>query len=329
MAPCCRDCFEWLVSFAINVDNHDSYGSQNSTNKEEQEEESSGGFENILKGYTGEIKPLSMFKKQLFNRHGYNLAVFPGGIVKGVREAFNPHAVLHILTVGIGEIIIQGLESGTFIAMDSTGKVYGEEDPRDDRVRFMEHVHGNYVTYLNKKYAHMGWYLALKQSGSPKRGELTSYPWPQKAILFTYRDPYPKSIPAIQLRNQHGYLLRLKDLKVTGTRDTNDECSIFELLPGNDEGVFRIHCIENDSYIAMGRDGNLYGHKDSSNPDTLFIQHSHERFFEYLSHRWAHSGWYLAIKKNGLTKKGKKTFFPPHQNAILFEHLDPSVRENP
>ena len=76
---------------------------------------------------------------QLYNKHGYNLAIFLGeamfgrqslslfcvdGSVRGVREAFHPAAVLELEVVRAGEVRIRGVEAGTFLAMDRSGAVH-------------------------------------------------------------------------------------------------------------------------------------------------------------------------------------------------------------
>ena len=41
----------------------------------------------------------------------------------GIRDAFDPKAVLQLIPLGVGEVRIQGLESGLFLAMNSKGGV--------------------------------------------------------------------------------------------------------------------------------------------------------------------------------------------------------------
>jgi len=66
----------------------------------------------------------------------------------GVREAFHPNAVLELSTVGLGEVKIVGLETGLYLAMNSEGQLYGEEDSGNESAVFIEKTHGSYLVYL-------------------------------------------------------------------------------------------------------------------------------------------------------------------------------------
>ena len=44
----------------------------------------------------------------------------------GIRDAFDPTAVLQLIPLGVGEVRIQGLESGLYLAMNSKGGVISE-----------------------------------------------------------------------------------------------------------------------------------------------------------------------------------------------------------
>ena len=68
----------------------------------------------------------------------------------GVREAFNPFAVLELTPANleIGEVRIKGLETGLYLAMDSEGRLYPEPDPKNESTVFIESAEGHYLTYL-------------------------------------------------------------------------------------------------------------------------------------------------------------------------------------
>ncbi len=75
--------------------------------------------------------------------------MFPGGHVRGVREAFNPHSVLEVLPVAVGgEVQIRGVESGLFLAMGPEGRLYARKGPRNRDTVFVEDRSGPYLTYL-------------------------------------------------------------------------------------------------------------------------------------------------------------------------------------
>ena len=46
--------------------------------------------------------------------------------LSGIRDAFDPKAVLQLIPLGVGEVRIQGLESGLYLAMNSKGVVISE-----------------------------------------------------------------------------------------------------------------------------------------------------------------------------------------------------------
>ena len=113
----------------------------------------------------------------------------------GIRDAFHPNSVLQLIPVGVGEVKIQGVESGLYLAMNSKGQLYAEDDETNDGTIFLESSNGYYLNYLSQKYAHMGWYVGLTKEGRAKNGRKTWYPWGQKAIQFVprraYDDPHP------------------------------------------------------------------------------------------------------------------------------------------
>jgi hypothetical protein len=50
--------------------------------------------------------------------------------------------------VGLGEVKIVGLETGLYLAMNSEGQLYGEEDSGNESAVFIEKTHGSYLVYL-------------------------------------------------------------------------------------------------------------------------------------------------------------------------------------
>ena len=113
----------------------------------------------------------------------------------GLRDAFDPRAVLQLIPVGVGEVRIQGVESGLYLAMSPKGKLFASDSMSDDATVFYERSTGFYLTYLSKKYAHMGWHVGITQEGQAKHGSKTWYPWGQKAIQFVARKAYDEPHP--------------------------------------------------------------------------------------------------------------------------------------
>ena len=65
-----------------------------------------------------------------------------------MRDAFNPHAVLELISVGIGEVRVRGVETGLYLSMGSDGKVRSEDNTDSEETVFIESVRGPYLTYL-------------------------------------------------------------------------------------------------------------------------------------------------------------------------------------
>jgi fibroblast growth factor 1 len=64
-----------------------------------------------------------------------------------------------------------------------------QENPMEESTVWVETLHGVYNCYLSRKNAHLGWYLAVKKNGKPKKGKKTW--WGQKAIQFLPRPSSP------------------------------------------------------------------------------------------------------------------------------------------
>ena len=71
-----------------------------------------------------------------------------GHRIVGVRDAFSPHAVLELISVGVGEVRIRSVETGLFLSMGSDGKVRAESSADSEETVFIENVSGPYLTYL-------------------------------------------------------------------------------------------------------------------------------------------------------------------------------------
>ena len=70
--------------------------------------------------------------------------------MKGVREAFNPYAVLELMTVDVGEIRLRAVETDLFLSMNSKGKLVGIFEGTDESTVFVERRLGPYIAYLSR-----------------------------------------------------------------------------------------------------------------------------------------------------------------------------------
>jgi len=259
--------------------------------------------------------------KQLFNKHGYNLAILRGH-VKGIRDAFDPKAVLQLIPLGVGEVRVQGLESGLYLAMNSKGNMYAEPDDTNEATIFLESSSGGYyLNYLSKKYAHLGWYVGITKEGRAKNGKKTFYPWGQKAIQFVSRKAYDEPHPLRQIKNRHGQTLAIMnngEVRGVAEEAPANKNAVLEFIPTEPPGAYRIRGIQANLFLAMDAKGKLYGESDRTEGSTIFAQHTQNKgqYYVYLSAKFAHHGWHVGLTKAGKPKRGKRTAYG--QKAIQF-----------
>uniref|UniRef100_A0A3P8WDR6 Fibroblast growth factor n=1 Tax=Cynoglossus semilaevis TaxID=244447 RepID=A0A3P8WDR6_CYNSE len=116
---------------------------------------------------------------------GHHLQILPDGRVQGQRDEEDVHTVLKIKAVDRGVVVIQGTETGKYLAMNDEGCLYSSATVTDESY-FLEKLEENfYNTYLAQKYQDRSWYLALKKNGKPKLGPRTHIG--QKAVFFLPR----------------------------------------------------------------------------------------------------------------------------------------------
>ncbi|XP_061901844.1 putative fibroblast growth factor 1 isoform X1 [Entelurus aequoreus] len=116
---------------------------------------------------------------------GYHLQILPDGTVMGQRNETDVHVVLRLTAVAPGVVVIQGRETGRFLAMSDEGRLYSTLNANDECC-FLERVEENfYNTYQSQKYEERKWYVALKKNGKPKLGSRTHIG--QNAVFFLPR----------------------------------------------------------------------------------------------------------------------------------------------
>ncbi|XP_061901845.1 putative fibroblast growth factor 1 isoform X2 [Entelurus aequoreus] len=103
---------------------------------------------------------------------------------RGTRRTFTV-VVLRLTAVAPGVVVIQGRETGRFLAMSDEGRLYSTLNANDECC-FLERVEENfYNTYQSQKYEERKWYVALKKNGKPKLGSRTHIG--QNAVFFLPR----------------------------------------------------------------------------------------------------------------------------------------------
>ena len=152
--------------------------------------------------------------KVLENLHGWRLAVFEDGSVRGVREGEGDGGEARLSDLEIspgpqpGTVRLRGVQSGLYISMDSQGRLGACTEDQTSALYtiFVEEVSltSDTVTYLSLRsvspghtfsvnnshvmfsWAHKGWHIGIKKSGKPKNGKKTIFPQKQKAIQFRF-----------------------------------------------------------------------------------------------------------------------------------------------
>ncbi|XP_053573137.1 fibroblast growth factor 1 [Bombina bombina] len=129
--------------------------------------------------------PMSNYKKPKLlycSNGGYFLRILPDGVVDGTRDRDDMHIKMQLNAESVGVVCIKSTESENYLAMDSTGLLYGSLTLSEECL-FLETLEENhYNTYKSKKYAEQNWFVGLKKNGTCKKGSRTHYG--QKAILF-------------------------------------------------------------------------------------------------------------------------------------------------
>ncbi|XP_072518263.1 fibroblast growth factor 1b [Salminus brasiliensis] len=129
-------------------------------------------------------QPGSSPLKRLYCKNGgHHLRVLPNGVVDSSRQHNDVYTVLKVKAVSAGVVAIKGHETGRFLAMDKSGKLYAASTLNDE-CYFIEKLEENhYNTYRSHKYQQLGnWYVGIKKSGQTKSGLKTHRG--QNAVYF-------------------------------------------------------------------------------------------------------------------------------------------------
>ncbi|XP_066502495.1 fibroblast growth factor 1b [Hoplias malabaricus] len=114
---------------------------------------------------------------------GHLLRVQPSGAVDGTTHSNDAYAVFKLRAVNVGVVAIKGQESGRYLAMDKSGKLYGTSTLNDECYFMEKYEENHYNTYRSHKYQQLGdWYVGIKKNGQTKNGLKTHKG--QNAVYF-------------------------------------------------------------------------------------------------------------------------------------------------
>ncbi|XP_014219393.1 fibroblast growth factor 1-like [Copidosoma floridanum] len=123
-------------------------------------------------------------KLKLFCRTGYYLGMTRSGRVKGFADesTSDAHVRFVLSSVADGVVRLESTETGHYLAINSTGHLYGELKANKDNTKWEQWSSGKYDSFRSHKYADDGWWLAIKNNGRHKSAPKTA--WAQKATQF-------------------------------------------------------------------------------------------------------------------------------------------------
>ncbi|KAI8501423.1 PREDICTED: fibroblast growth factor 22-like [Branchiostoma belcheri] len=119
--------------------------------------------------------------RRLFCRTRFHLQINADGKVNGTRDDTAPNALLEMKAVDAGIVIIKGVKSGLYLAMNKRGKVYGSKKLRDNCKWYEIIEDNNFNTYSSvqhpkkrhRKGKEVKWFLSIAKNGRPRRGKKT------------------------------------------------------------------------------------------------------------------------------------------------------------
>ncbi|XP_065201992.1 fibroblast growth factor 1-like isoform X2 [Planococcus citri] len=130
--------------------------------------------------------------------------------------------------------------------------------------------------------------------------------------------------PRVRLHCRTGYsLVILPNGIVTTDQYANNQAGVLEFSSAG-IGEVRIRGVQANLYLAMNENGNLYGEENPRDYATVFVEGIYGQYNTYLSQKYAHNGWYVGIKKNGIIKRGPLTQWG--QKAIQFLPLRDEIK---
>ncbi|KAJ8408819.1 hypothetical protein AAFF_G00246370 [Aldrovandia affinis] len=127
--------------------------------------------------------------------------------------------------------------------------------------------------------------------------------------------PDYKTLTRLYCSNEGHHIRIYPNGTVDGNRDESDLYNILRVRAIS-VGVVVIEGVEAGRYLAMDKDGQVYGSK-TLNEECCFHEKMEENHYNtYRSQRYGDGNWYLGLKKNGQTKRGPRTHIG--QKAVYF-----------
>ncbi|KAJ8348079.1 hypothetical protein SKAU_G00266680 [Synaphobranchus kaupii] len=124
--------------------------------------------------------------------------------------------------------------------------------------------------------------------------------------LIDFYLPEYKTLTRLYCLNGGHHLRIQPDGTVDGEREETDVYTVLRMTAVS-VGVVVVEGVEAGRYLAMDKDGQLYGSK-TVNDECHFHEKIEENHYNtYKSQRYGDLNWYLGIKNSGRPKKGPRT----------------------
>ncbi|XP_029524737.1 fibroblast growth factor 3-like [Oncorhynchus nerka] len=174
--------------------------------------------------------------RKLYCATKYHLQIHPNGKIDGTLEEHNPFSILEITAVDVGLVMIKGLFSGRYLAMNQKGRLHASAAFTQE-CEFMERIHElGYNTYASRRYrttphststgsrrrvsAGRLWYVSINGKGQPRRGLKTRKT--EKASLFLPRVLGNEDHDMVHLLINSSLGYRQNALRLTGEQGRGD-----------------------------------------------------------------------------------------------------------
>ncbi|NP_001161538.1 FGF9-like protein [Saccoglossus kowalevskii] len=150
--------------------------------------------------------------RQYYCQSGYHLQIFPNGTIGGTARDHDRYAILkYSLLMKPNTIILKGVDSGLYLAMNKYGQLYAKstigkdclfkEEPFGEEwlLRFSSARHPHHKQGAQKRtsdllYGHRSsWYVAIDRNGQPSNAAMTKPEY--RRVKFLPRAVDPQKVP--------------------------------------------------------------------------------------------------------------------------------------
>ncbi|XP_031552941.1 fibroblast growth factor 1-like [Actinia tenebrosa] len=134
---------------------------------------------NFLKLASQGIKFTYRRKGLMYCKNGYILKIMKDGVVGGTTQYTDGLSNIEFQSVGISLLVIKGVTSQRFLAINEQGDLYTTQIYNKDCVFEEKQEENFYHSFVSHRYKNKGWFVALRRNGQIKKTTVL-----QKATQF-------------------------------------------------------------------------------------------------------------------------------------------------